>query len=92
MPCFYNQHMAPTCHGTQGETEAQNLIESGKVKRNMPKKLCSQPDLIFEDHSAAAERVWEEGAGHIMMPNRWRGSFERSKHSADIIPEGGPDP
>ena len=92
MPCFYNQHMAPTCHGTQGETEAQNLIESGKVKRNVPKKLCSQPDLIFEDHSAVAERVCEEGAGHIMMLNRWRGPFERSKHSADIVPEGGPDP
>lgn len=31
-PCYGNQHMAPACHGTQGETEAQNLIDSGKLK------------------------------------------------------------
>ena len=43
LPCFDNQHVAPACHSTHRETEAQNLIEPGKVK-SMPRKLCFSPN------------------------------------------------
>lgn len=81
-------------HGTHRETEAQNLIESGKVKiYTQETLLLAYPLGICEDQSAE-ERGGEEGASPTMMQSRMeRVVFKKGpKHSAKVVLAGEPDP
>lgn len=77
--------MAPACHGTHRETEAQNLIESGKVKHG-PRNVASS---LTQQKRGMAKRVpvtsgCRTDQGVVLK--------EGSKDNTNIIIAGEPDP